>query len=196
MSAQPPRTRPRLVDPDLAARVPGLRRVAVIAVAIAAISAVAIVVQAVALATVVERSLLHHASLSSVLPAIVVLAVAILARAALHGADDLSALGAADRVVATLRRQLLEHALALGPGWLSGERPGELSLTATRGLRSLHTYYARYLPQAAAAAVIPLILLVWVGTQDWLSFVVVVALVLITAKPSPAMLAEGPASTV
>lgn len=178
MSAQPPRTRPRLVDPDLAARVPGLRRVAVIAVAIAAISAVAIVVQAVALATVVERSLLHHASLSSVLPAIVVLAVAILARAALHGADDLSALGAADRVVATLRRQLLEHALALGPGWLSGERPGELSLTATRGLRSLHTYYARYLPQAAAAAVIPLILLVWVGTQDWLSFVVVVALVL------------------
>ena len=74
--------------------------------------------------------------------------------------------------------ELLRHALALGPGWLAGERPGELSLTATRGLRSLHTYYARYLPQAAAAAVIPLILLVWVATQDWLSFVVVIALVL------------------
>ena len=96
----------------------------------------------------------------------------------LHGAGDLSALRAADRVVATLRRQLLEHALALGPGWLSAERPGELSLTATRGLRSLHTYYARYLPQAAAAAVIPVILLVWVATQDWLAFVVVIALVL------------------
>lgn len=178
MSTQPPRNRPRLVDPDLAARVPGLRRVAVTAVALAAISAVAIVVQAVALATVVDRSLLHHASLSSVTPALVVLGVAILARAALHGAGDLSALRAADRVVATLRRQLLGHALALGPGWLGGERPGELSLTATRGLRSLHTYYARYLPQAAAAAVIPLILLVWVGTQDWLAFVVVIALVL------------------
>ena len=111
-------------------------------------------------------------------PAIVVLGLAILVRAALHGAGDLSALRAADRVVTTLRRQLLEHALALGPGWLGGERPGELSLTATRGLRSLHTYYARYLPQAAAAAVIPLILLVWVATQDWLSFVVVIALVL------------------
>ena len=178
MSAQPPRNRPRLVDPDLAARVPGLRRVAVTAVALAAISAVAIVVQAVALATVVDRSLLHHASLSSVTPALVVLGVAILARAVLHGAGDLSALRAADRVVATLRRQLLGHALALGPGWLGGERPGELSLTATRGLRSLHTYYARYLPQAAAAAVIPLILLGWVGTQDWLAFVVVIALVL------------------
>ena len=65
----------------------------------------------------------------------------------------------------------------LGPGWLADERPGELSLTATRGLRSLHTYYARYLPQAAAAAAIPVILLAWVATQDWLSFLVVIALV-------------------
>ena len=172
------RSRPRLVDPDLATRVPGLRGVAVIAVALAAVSAVAVVVQAVALASVVDRSLLHHASLRAVTPTIVVVGLAILVRAVLHGAGDLSAQHAADRVVATLRRQLLEHALALGPGWLGGERPGELSLTATRGLRSLHTYYARYLPQAAAAAVIPLILLIWVATQDWLSFVVVVALVL------------------
>jgi ATP-binding cassette subfamily C protein CydCD len=178
VSEHPPRSRPRLVDPDLAARVPGLRRVAVTAVALSVVSAVAVVVQAVALASVVERSLLHHASLGSVTPAIVVLGLAILVRAALHGVGDLSGLRAADRVVATLRSQLLEHALALGPGWLGGERPGELSLTATRGLRSLHTYYARYVPQAAAAAVIPLILLVWVGTQDWLSFVVVIALVL------------------
>ncbi len=178
MNALPRRDRPRLVDPELAARVPGLQRVAVTAVALAVLSAVAVIVQAVALADVVDRSLLHHAPLGAVTPAIVVVGLAVLARAALHGAGDLSALGAADRVVATLRGRLLRHALALGPGWLAGERPGELSLTATRGLRSLHTYYARYLPQAAAAAVIPSILLVWVATQDWLSFAVVVALVL------------------
>ncbi len=136
------------------------------------------VVQAVALASVVERSLLHHAPLRDVAPAIVLLGLAILVRAALHGVGDLSSLRAADRVVATLRSELLVHALALGPGWLGGERPGELSLTATRGLRSLHTYYARYVPQAAAAGLIPVILLAWVATQDWLAFVVVIALVL------------------
>ncbi len=89
----------------------------------------------------------------------------------------LSANGAAERVVSNLRSELLRHALALGPGWLAGERSGELSTAATRGLHSLHAYYAWYLPQAAAAAVIPPVLLVWVATQDWLSFVVVIALV-------------------
>ncbi len=179
MSAIPPRPgRPRLVDPDLAARVPGLRRVAGIALAVAALSAVVVVVQAVALAHAVDRSLLHHAPLGAVAPAIVLVGLAIVARVVLHGAGDLSAHGAADRVVARLRSELLRHALALGPGWLAGERAGELSLTATRGLRSLHTYYARYLPQAAAAAVIPVILLAWVATQDWLSFVVVIVLVI------------------
>jgi thiol reductant ABC exporter CydD subunit len=179
VSAPPPRPgRPRLVDPELAARVPGLRRVAGIALAVAVVSAALVVVQAVALADVVDRSLLHHAALRDVMPAIVVVGLAILARAALHGTGDLAALGAADRFVARLRVQLLRHALTLGPRWLGGERPGELSLAATRGLRSLHTYFARYLPQAASAAVIPVLLLAWVATQDWLSFVVVIALVL------------------
>ena len=84
----------------------------------------------------------------------------------------------AESVVTSLQGQLLRQSLSLGPSWLAGERPGELSLTATRGLRSLHTYFARYLPQAAMAAVVPIMLLAWVATQDWLSFVVVVALVI------------------
>jgi thiol reductant ABC exporter CydD subunit len=169
---------PRLVDPALAARVPGLRRVAGIAVALAVLSAMAIVLQAVALAHVVDRSLLHHAPLADVVPALVLVGVALLVRTGLHSVGDMSAEAAADRVVATLRGTLLRHALALGPGWLAGERSGELSVTATRGLRSLHTYYARYLPQAAAAAVIPIFLLAWVASQDWLALAVVLALVI------------------
>ena len=125
VSAIPPRPgRPRLVDPELAARVPGLRRVAGVALAVAALSAVVVVVQAVALAHVVDRSLLHHAPLGAWRPPSCSSGVAVVVRAVLHGAGDLSAHGAADRVVATLRGELLRHALGLGPGWLAGERPG------------------------------------------------------------------------
>jgi thiol reductant ABC exporter CydD subunit len=175
--SETPRTRPRLIPPELARRIPNLRQSAATALALGALTAIAIVAQAIALAMVVDRSLLHHASLGQVAPELAVVAGALAARALLALAGELSASRTGDRVVSILRGQLLRQTMALGPGWLAGERPGELSLTATRGLHSLHTYFARYLPQAAMAAAIPVILLAWVASQDWLSLVVVVALV-------------------
>jgi thiol reductant ABC exporter CydD subunit len=171
-------TRPRLVPPELAARIPTIRTATVAALAIGALTAVALVVQAVALATAIDRSLLHHAPLVSVRPELIAVGVAVVARALLALIGELSAQRTAATVVTTLRRQLVRQIFALGPSWLAGERPGEISVTATRGLRSLHAYFARYLPQAAMAAVVPVVLLVWVATQDWLSLVIVVALVI------------------
>jgi thiol reductant ABC exporter CydD subunit len=170
--------RPHLVPPALAARLPSLRVATGWALVLGALGALATVVGAVALATVVQRSLLHHAPLGAVTPELVVVGIALAARGVLATIGERAAFASGDTVVATLRRDLIRHAMALGPSWLAGERAGELSLTATRGLRSLHTYFARYLPQAAAAATIPILLLAWVASQDWLSLVVVVLLVL------------------
>jgi thiol reductant ABC exporter CydD subunit len=172
------RGRPRLVPPELAARLPQIRSAAAVSLVIGALTAVSIVVQAVALATAIDRSLLHHRPLAAVRPELITVAVVVVTRALLALCGELWARRSAESVVATLRGQLLRQVFSLGPSWLAGERPGELSLTATRGLRSLHTYFARYLPQAAMAAMVPLVLLVWVATQDRLSLVVVVALVL------------------
>jgi len=158
--------------------VSGLRWAAFVALAIGALSAVAIVAQAVALARAVELSLLQRAPLARVRPELVVAGVAIMARAVLSAIGELSAHETGAKVAATLRRQLLRRTLDLGPGWLAGERPGELSLTATRGLRSLQTYFSRYLPQAATAVIVPALLLAYMATQDWLALVVVLALVI------------------
>jgi thiol reductant ABC exporter CydD subunit len=159
------------------ARLPTIRPASVTALVIGALTAVAIVVQAVALATAIDRSLLHHDALSAIRGQLITVAAAVVGRAALVLVGERVAERTAGSVVSTLRGQLLRQILSLGPSWLAGERPGELSLTATRGLRSLGTYFARYLPQAAMAAVVPVFLLVWIATQDWLSFVVVLALV-------------------
>ncbi len=175
-SVHPSRT--RLVDPALAARVPALRLAAIAALVIGALTAACTVVQAVALATAIDRSLLHHAPLGTLRPELITIALAVLARATVIFVGERWAERTAEAVVSTMRGQLLRQVLALGPRWLAGERPGELSLTATRGLRSLHTYFARYLPQAAAGVVIPVVLLAWIASQDWLSLVIVVALVI------------------
>jgi thiol reductant ABC exporter CydD subunit len=165
------------VQPELAARVPSVRQASVVAVVIGALTAVAIIVQATAMATAIDRSLLHHVPLRTVRPELIAVVLAVVARGLLAFVGEASANRTAESVARTLRRQLLGHTLSLGPSWLAGERPGELSLTATRGLRSLHTYFARYVPQAAMAAVVPIVLLVWVATQNWLALLVVVALV-------------------
>jgi thiol reductant ABC exporter CydD subunit len=169
--------RPHLVPPELARRLPTIRSATAGTLVIGALIAVSIVVQAVALATAIDRSILHHSALAAVRPELITVVLAVLARAGLTLLGEHLARRSAESVVGVLRGQLLRQVLSLGPAWLAGERPGELSLTATRGLRSLHTYFARYLPQAAMAAVVPLVLLIWVATQDWLSLVVVVALV-------------------
>jgi thiol reductant ABC exporter CydD subunit len=155
-----------------------VRRASVIALVVGALTAAAIIVQAVAMATAIDRSLLHHAPLGGVRLQLIAVAVAVVARAVLAFLGEASAHRTAESVARTLRSQLLRQTLSLGPSWLAGERPGELSLTATRGLHSLHTYFARYVPQAAMAAIVPIVLLVWVATEDWLAFVVVIALVL------------------
>jgi thiol reductant ABC exporter CydD subunit len=175
--ARPP-VRPRLVPPELAAQVPSVRRASIVAVVVGGLTAVAIIVQATAMATAIDRSLLHHESLRAVRPQLIIIVVAVVARAILTLFGEVSAQHTAESVARTLRSKMLRQTLALGPSWLAGERPGELSLTATRGLRSLHTYFSRYVPQAAMAAIVPVVLLVWVATQNWLAFLVVIALVI------------------
>lgn len=164
------------VDPRLVAQVPSVRRYLVLAVACGVGLTVSVVVQAVALATVVSRSMLGHQDLGPLVPALVVLGAAFAARAVLGWAAEVAAQRCGTTVTSVLRRRMLAHALALGPQWLAAERVGELSLAATRGIGALRVYFGRYLPQAVLAVVAPVLLVVWVATQDWVSALLLVAL--------------------
>jgi thiol reductant ABC exporter CydD subunit len=141
--------------------------------------AACVVVQAVLIATVVDRTLLHGASLDQLTPELIGLAGTFAARAALVVAGELIAGRTSVTVTTQLRRQLLAHALELGPSWLAGERAGELSLLANRGVAALDTYFGRYLPQLIAALLIPVGLLAWVAAVDWVSLLILLALVVL-----------------
>lgn len=68
-----------------------------------------------------------------------------------------------------LRRRLLAHLLALGPVHARAERTGELVNILTEGVESLDAYFARYLPQLALAALVPLAVLGSVFPLDLVS---------------------------
>jgi len=154
-----------------------VRRYLSVAVALGLASTACVIGQAVLLANVIARALLDGARLGEVAPQLIGLAALWALRAILTGLGDVAAQRTSGRVAAELRRRLLRHTLALGPAWLAGERAGELSLAATRGVDSLDAYFGRYLPQVVLAGVAPLAILAWVAATDWVSLLVLVALV-------------------
>jgi thiol reductant ABC exporter CydD subunit len=165
-----------LIDRRLAARVRVTRRYLAVAIVVGLCGTVAIVAQAILLATVVERVLFHGATLGSVTPQLIGLAAAFVARAVCLWIGEAAAHRTSATVTSTLRHQLLRHAVDLGPVWLAGERAGELSLTATRGIASLDAYFGRYLPQAVLAGLVPVGILAWVAWEDWPSALILLAL--------------------
>jgi thiol reductant ABC exporter CydD subunit len=165
-----------LIDRRLAARVRVTRRYLAVAIVVGLSGTVAIVAQAILLATVVDRVLFHGATLGAVTPQLVGLAAAFAARAVCLWAGEAAAHRTSATVTSTLRRQLLRHAVDLGPVWLAGERAGELSLAATRGTAALDAYFGRYLPQAVLAGLAPVGILVWVAWEDWPSALILVGL--------------------
>jgi ATP-binding cassette subfamily C protein CydD len=101
------------------------------------------------------------------------LLVVVAGRAAVSYGGEVAALRASATVKSQLRRALIARSLRLGPVWLRGQRAGEITTLATRGLDGLDTYFARYLPQLVLAVVVPFAVLIRVAAADWISAVVI-----------------------
>jgi ATP-binding cassette, subfamily C, bacterial CydD len=106
---------------------------------------------------------------------VAVLLLVVIARAAAAFGGEAAALHAAATVKSQLRRRLAEHALRLGPAWLSGQQAGEITALTTKGLDALDPYFARYLPQLLLACLVPLAVLTRVAAADWISGLIIVA---------------------
>ena len=101
------------------------------------------------------------------------LGVVLAGRAATAAGGEAAALRAAAVVKSGLRRRLSAHALRLGPRWLSGQQPGEITTLTTKGLDGLDAYFARYLPRLVLAVAVPVAVLARVALADWMSAVII-----------------------
>ncbi|KQY64564.1 thiol reductant ABC exporter subunit CydD [Nocardioides sp. Root140] len=95
------------------------------------------------------------------------------ARAVVGLLVDTAASRAAGRVGNRLRRLVLEATLRLSPSDLGRRRRGELTTLATRGVSAVEPYLTRYLPALVLAAVLPVLTLAAIATQDLLSALIV-----------------------
>jgi ATP-binding cassette, subfamily C, bacterial CydCD len=81
--------------------------------------------------------------------------------------------------VAGLRHELLIALESQGSRELSLRQRGRMVLEATRGLRKLESFYARYVPAAVVAALAPLVALVFLAVTDWPSLLITLGLMAI-----------------
>ena len=156
-----------------------IARVAVAAaVALGALAAALAVAQAWLLARSIAGAFLDGDGVPELAGPLTALAAVLLARAALGWSAEVVAQRISGVVKSDLRRQVLARAVSLGPRWASEARSGEVVLLATRGLDALDGYFARYLPQLALAAIVPVVVVVCLAAVD-----VVAALTVLLTVP-------------
>ncbi len=154
----------RPVDPRLLRASRPARAHLVVASCLAAVAAVAIVAQAALLAAAVAGAVDGSRSVEGVL---VVLAVVVVARALVDGAFDAVGRFGAARVMSDLRGRLAEQFLVRRPDGLDTPRVGELSALAVQGVDAVEPYFARFLPQLALSAFVPVAVLAWLFALAW-----------------------------
>ncbi|MFC7218020.1 thiol reductant ABC exporter subunit CydC [Streptomyces polyrhachis] len=163
----------RAVDPRLLRYARATRVFLLASVALGLVGAVLVIAQAVLIATLVTGAFQDGAALAELGPELGLLALTAVGRAGVSWLTELAAHRCSAAVKSELRMRVVARTAALGPGWLAGQRTGELATLVTRGMDALDDYFARYLPQLGLAVVVPLAVLGRVVTDDWVSALVI-----------------------
>ncbi|MGW1715694.1 thiol reductant ABC exporter subunit CydD [Streptomyces sp. NPDC002156] len=162
------------IDPRLLRYAGATRRFLLAVVGLGAVGAGLVIAQAMLIAEVVVGAFQHGLSVTELRTPLLLLVAVAGGRALVSWLTELAAHRTSAAVKSELRGRLLERSVALGPGWLSGQRTGSLVSLATRGVDALDDYFSRYLPQLGLAIVVPVAVLARIVTEDWVSAAIIV----------------------
>jgi ATP-binding cassette, subfamily C, bacterial CydD len=155
----------RALDPRLLRRTRSARPLLAVETLLGVGSAVAILVQATLLARIVARAF-DGAAGGAVGRDFGLLVAAFVARGLCAWGMEVCGRRAAWSVLSELRMAVAEKRLRSQPTSLDGTDSAELATVAVQGVEALEGYFARYLPQAILASLVPLMVIAWVAFVD------------------------------
>ncbi len=156
------------LDPRLLRRARGVRVALAADAVLGVLAALLVLAQAVLIARVAARGF-GGAPLADVTLPLVLLVAAAAGRAAAAWGFEAVGRRAATDVLERLRLELVERRLRDRPAALDGAESAEVATVAVAGVDALETTFARYLPQAVLAAVVPIAVLTFVASIDLVS---------------------------
>jgi thiol reductant ABC exporter CydD subunit len=128
-----------------------------------------IIGQAALLSYVTDRVFLHGWSLGQLGPPMLLMLGIIGMRIAVQAVSEYASAQMSIRIKSELRKQLVRHIRELGPAFVRKEKSGELLSTVVEGVEQLDVYLAKYIPQIAMSALIPVAVFVLVAGIDGLT---------------------------
>jgi ATP-binding cassette subfamily C protein CydD len=105
-------------------------------------------------------------------PLFIALIVVVLLKAVTAWGREVAGFQAGAMVRGQVRRDLMAHLVAVGPVGISPVPSGRLVSSALEQVEALHNFVARYVPQLALAALLPLVILVYVFPISWAAGVI------------------------
>ncbi len=159
----------RPFDPRLLRRVPAARGDLALLGLLGVLAAGLVVAQATALATLLASAFTGDLNR----PALAGFVAAVAARSVLVWAQGTVSARLAATVKAALRAELLGAVSRHGPGWVAGQRAGQLATLAGRGLDALDAYFTGYLPQLVLSVTVPVAVLGRIVFADWSSALII-----------------------
>jgi ATP-binding cassette subfamily C protein CydD len=158
----------RVLDPRLLRRARAVRALLIVDAALAVVAALLVLAQAFLLARIAARAF-GGSSLDDVTPALVLLVAVVSARAFATWGFEVAGRRAAADVISELRLDVVDARLRRRPAALDGVQSAEVATAAVSGVEALEATFARYVPQVALAAIVPVAVLVIVAWIDLLA---------------------------
>jgi thiol reductant ABC exporter CydD subunit len=175
----------KVIDPRMAKYGRATRPYLLILVALGSVAAGLVIAQAWLLASIVAGAFIDHDGLRDMRALVAVLAAVLAGRAAVVWLTDVAAHRASASVKSELRTALVTRGVEPGADGRPSDRAAELATLATTGVDTLDPYYARFLPQVALAAIVPVAVIVAISTRD----LIAAALVAVTLPLIPIFMA-------
>ncbi len=144
-----------------------------------------VIVQSAALAYSLQAVIIDKLPWASLMTPFIILAVVFILRSVCVYLHQTLGFEAGAQVRASIRQQLFDKFLTLGPAAIKQRQSGELSAVTLEQVDALENYFSRYLPQQMIVGVLPIIMIIVVMPVNW----VVGVIFLVTGPLVPVFMA-------
>ncbi|MDF7761185.1 cysteine/glutathione ABC transporter permease/ATP-binding protein CydD [Kosakonia cowanii] len=142
------------------------------------VSGVLIIAQAWLLARILNHMIIEHIPREALLLPFALLVLVFILRSWVVWLRERVGFHAGAQIRFAIRRRVLDRLQQAGPAWIQGKPAGSWATLILEQIDDMHDFYARYLPQMALAASVPLLIVITLFPINWAA-----ALILLGTAP-------------